>query len=51
MTLSVNNHPPIWLHHLGLFMLLLGLMSPHVRLKDLQVKKPTPNKRKPEEKA
>jgi hypothetical protein len=51
MTLSINNHPSVWLHHHGLFMLLLGLMSPNVRLKNLQVKKPTPDKHKPEEKA
>jgi hypothetical protein len=43
MTLSVDNHTTVRLHHHSPLVLLLCLMSPNLSLKDLQIKKPATN--------
>jgi hypothetical protein len=43
MTLPIDNHTTVRLHHHSLLVLLLCLMSPNLSLKDLQIKKPATN--------
>jgi hypothetical protein len=49
MTLAINDYPPVRLNNQRSLMLLLLLMRTRVRLKNLQIKQPTPDQAKSEE--